>query len=67
MYLLIRAVKLGDGKEFTWNTSAPLVVAKLYRLYRDQLLPAKVVIRSTDLGGGQAVLKLEKVPERVVK
>jgi hypothetical protein len=66
MYLLVDSVKLADGTEFTWNTSAPLLVAKLFWLEEHGRLPYECVIKSTELAGGKAVLKLKPIPKRAV-
>lgn len=65
MYLLVSSVKLETGEEFVWNTSAPLVVGKILWLADHGKLPAQVVIRGKDIGGGQTVLRLKPVPQRV--
>jgi len=67
MFLLIRAGKMEDGTEFTWNTSAPYVVAKVLWLADHDRLPYDCVIKATDLGAGQAVLKLKPVPKRATR
>jgi hypothetical protein len=67
MYLLVRAIRLDTGEEFIWNTSAPGLVSKLFWLEIHDKLPCECVIRSTDLGGGQAVLKLKPIPVRATK
>jgi hypothetical protein len=67
MFLLVRSVKLETGEEIVWNTSAPLLVAKLFWLSTRDMLPCEAVIRATDLGAGQAVLKLKPIPRRAVK
>lgn len=67
MYVLVTAVRLADGVQFTWNTSAPLVVGKLFWLAEREMLPHECVIRGTDIGGGQTVLKLKPIPARAIK
>jgi hypothetical protein len=77
MYVLVTATRiskspempgLGVGETFTWNTSAPALVAKLFWARKNNRLPGwTAVIRSTDLGGGQAVIKFKPIPERAVK
>lgn len=64
MYLLVSAKRLDTGEEIVWNTSAPLIVAKIMWLDQRGKLPYDCVIRATDLGGGQAVLKLKPIPAR---
>lgn len=63
MYLLVRSSRLDTGEEFIWNTSAPLLVAKIIRLGQESKLPANVVIRGTEAGEG-TVLKLKQIPPR---
>lgn len=65
MYLLIRSMRYDTGDEFTWNTSAPLLVGKVLWLADRAKLPADVVIRGTNLGADQWVLKLKPMPQRV--
>jgi len=80
MYLLIPAVRLspgprhtiphiGVGQEFNWNTSAPLIVAKMFWLRQNGKLPGQMaVIRETPIKGGkQKVIKLEELAERPVQ
>jgi hypothetical protein len=67
MFLLIRSVKLETGDEFTWNTSAPYLVAKIIWLADHDRLPYDAVIKATDLGAGQAVLKLKPIPKRAMR
>lgn len=67
MYLLIRSARLDNGEEFVWNTSAPLLVGKVLWLADHGKLPAQVVIRSTELGGGKKLLKLKPIPKRAVQ
>jgi hypothetical protein len=73
MYLLVNSVRLSEksgrndhgpmpGEEFTWNTSAPRLVAKLLWLEQHQALPCDAVIEATDIGAGRAVLKLKPAP-----
>jgi hypothetical protein len=67
MYLLIRSARLDTGEEFSWNTSAPLVVSKILWLAdHDMLEGAKVVIRGREGGAGR-VLRLTPIPERAVE
>jgi hypothetical protein len=67
MYLLLKSAKLEDGQELIWNTSAPLLVGKIFWLADREMLPAQCVIRATDLGAGQALLKLKPIPKRAVQ
>jgi hypothetical protein len=73
MYLLVTAVRLsersgkndrgpGPGEQFSWNTSAPRLVAKLVWLEQHDMFPADAVIEATDIGAGRAVLKLKPAP-----
>lgn len=64
MYLLVRSARIETGEEFVWNTSAPLIVGKIFWLVNAEMLPAKVVIRGRDLGGGQTLLRLKPIPKR---
>jgi hypothetical protein len=66
MYLLIRSARLDNGEEFVWNTSAPLLVGKIFWLTDHNMLPMDAVIRGTELGGGKTVLKLKPIPKRAV-
>lgn len=75
MYLLVQSARLNDtgasnvyklpdvGDQFTWNTSARFIVAKLYWLqvhgYFDNGRAVKARIVGTDLGGGKSVEKLK--------
>jgi hypothetical protein len=75
MYLLVKSARLNDsgqssiyklpevGEEFTWNTSARFIVAKLYWLRSrgrfDNGGTVKAEIRGTDLGAGKSVEKLK--------
>lgn len=75
MYLLIHASRVdnsGDtvtyrlpdvGDEFTWNTSARFIVAKLYKLAKfgrfDNGGSVQFRIHGTDLGGGKSVEKIK--------
>lgn len=66
-------VKLpGIGEQFQLNTSARYCVAKLWwlsthgKIDRDSGASYEVKVDSTDLGGGQAVIKLLPVPKRSV-
>jgi hypothetical protein len=67
MYLLVDAVKIANGDQFTWNTSAPLVVAKIFWLEDHDKLPYECVIKGTDLAGARTILKLKPIPQRAVK
>jgi hypothetical protein len=67
MYLLIKSAKLENGDEIVWNTSAPLLVGKILWLADREMLPCQAVIRGTDLGAGQALLKLKPIPKRAVQ
>jgi hypothetical protein len=64
LYLLVEAVNLETGKNFTWNTSAPLLVAKIFWLEQHDKLPCECVIRATQLGGSRQVLKLHRISKR---
>lgn len=64
MYLMVSARRLDTGEEIVWNTSAPLIVAKIFWLDQRNKFPYPCVIRATDLGGGKAVLKLKPVVAR---
>jgi hypothetical protein len=76
MYLLVKSARLNDsgdnkgmyrlpevGEEFTWNTSARFIVAKLYWLAKrgrfDNGSAVKARIKGTPLGGGKSVEKLK--------
>jgi len=76
MYLLIDSVRISEranrqdkgpqpGELFTWNTSAPRIVGKLFWLEQNNKLPAEVLIEAIQLGGSQAVLKLKPAPRMV--
>lgn len=58
------------GEEFQFNTSAPRVAGKLWAFYTRGRFGSgtgetfQCLIHSTDLGGGQAVLKLRQLPGR---
>lgn len=67
MYLLVRSARIETGDEFVWNTSAPLLVGKILWLADRDKLPANVVIRARDLGGGQQVLRLKPIPKRAIQ
>lgn len=67
MYLLVESTRLDNGEEFTWNTSAPSVLSKLFWLHQNSRLPCECVIRGKDLGGGQMYLTLKPVPKRAVQ
>jgi hypothetical protein len=60
------------GEVFTANTSARFIVAKLWRALTMGLINANTgqtlqcMVQATDLGGGQAVLKLRPIPKRSV-
>lgn len=82
MYLLVTAARISNagakkhvnlpalGEQFQLNTSAQFLAAKLFTFYvRGKFGNGKSMrgaIQSTDLGAGQAVLKLVRVPERAV-
>lgn len=61
------------GEVFQANTSARFVVAKLWRANTMGLINSDtgrswdVLVDSTDLGGGQAVIKLAAIPKRVTR
>jgi hypothetical protein len=61
------------GEFFEFNTSARFLVAKIWNFYTRGYIDAdagkslECVIRETDLGGGQGVLKLRPMPRRVVR
>jgi hypothetical protein len=76
MYLLIRSARLNDsgkfkkeirlpevGEEFTWNTSAPRIVTKIWWLlkhgYFDNHATVEARIEGTALGKGRSVEKLK--------
>lgn len=65
LYLDVRAVRLDSGEEMVFNTSAPLVVAKILGLQERGMLPQDCVIRGTETANG-TVLKLKPVPKRAV-
>jgi hypothetical protein len=65
-YLIVHAARLDTGEEYDYNTSAPLLVVKLVRLFQADKLPVNAVIRATDLGGGKMVLKYRPVPTRAI-
>jgi len=67
MYILVKSVRLDNGEEFIWNTSAPLLVGKIFWLADRGMLPAQCVIRGTDLGAGAWLLKLKPIPKRAVQ
>lgn len=58
------------GEVFEFNTSARFVVAKIMQFYRlgridaDTHSTLECMVRATDLGSGQAVLKLRPLPKR---
>ncbi len=65
-YLMVTAKSLADGKEFMFNTGAPLLMGKLRWLEAMNLLgtaDADVVIKGFDAPNG-TVLKLRPVPRR---
>lgn len=82
MYLIVTAARISNagekkhfklpavGEMFQFNTSAQFLTTKLFTFYvRGRFGNGAVLraaIQSTDLGGGQAVLKLVRVPERVM-
>jgi hypothetical protein len=61
----------GVGEEFQANTSARYVVAKLWAFYQkgyidpDNGKRLECVVKATDLGDGQAVIKIRPMPRRV--
>jgi hypothetical protein len=61
------------GEQFQANTSARFVVAKLWWLSQHGKIDestntvAEVMVQSTDLGSGQAVIKLLPVPKRATR
>lgn len=71
MYVLVEAARTGRipssnklalpevGEKFVWNTSARLLVAKLFWLDRNAKIPVSAVIRDVKLPGKRAVLKLK--------
>jgi hypothetical protein len=61
-----RRPDLTQGEKFQWNTSAPRVVAKIMWLEGHDRLRQPVSIEATDIGGGQAVLKLRAAPSGYV-
>jgi len=83
MYILVTAARISDagrkkfiklpdvGEQFQFNTSAQFLTAKLFtfwtRGYFGSGKTMNAAIQSTDLGDGKAVLKLVRVPERVVQ
>jgi hypothetical protein len=77
MYLMIDAIRLDYratvkpeiqiGELIQWNTSAPLLVAKLYWLRTHNQIPSAVVIRSTKIGGGKEVLKLHPASSHMLQ
>jgi hypothetical protein len=82
MYLLVKSARLNDsgqtgiyklpevGEEFTWNTSARYIVAKLYWLKVrgrfDNGKSVKARIQGTDLGSGKSVEKLKPLTAPVM-
>lgn len=53
---------VAPGDEFVWNTSAPAVVAKLFRIEQtDNGFPVDCFIQSIDLGDGTATIKLKQL------
>lgn len=60
------------GETFQFNTSAQFLFAKLFTFYVRGKFGAgtgnvlRAAIQATDLGGGQAVLKLVRIPDRVM-
>ena len=77
MYLMIDAIRLSYdagikpeihiGDLIQWNTSAPLLVAKLYWLRLHNKIPSAVVIRSTKLSAGKEVLKLQAASSHMLQ
>lgn len=66
-YAFVQAQRMDDGREFTWNTGAALLIGQLRWLEAKGKFPAQIVIRGTDAGGGKTVLKFRPVPKRAVK
>lgn len=82
MYLLVKCVRISSageksimrlpaiGEEFTANTSARYVVAKIWRAMTMGLFNAntgrtwEALVTETDLGDNQAVIKLRPIPKR---
>lgn len=73
MYLMVSATRISQSPErpdiavgdlVEFNTSAPLLVLKLFWLRNHDKIPVECVIRGTDLGEGQTVLKLKPIPKR---
>lgn len=67
MYLLVSSVRLENGEEFVWNTSAPSIVSKLIWLYENNRLPCECVIRGKKLSATKTYLSLKPIPKRAVK
>lgn len=65
-YMQVSTVRLATGEEFTWDTSAPLLMGKLRWLEAHDELPCECVIKGTDAPGG-TVLKLRPIPARAIK
>lgn len=82
MYLLVKCVRISSageksiirlpaiGEEFTANTSARFVVAKIWRAMTMGLINPdmgrswEALVQETDLGDNQAVIKLRPIPKR---
>jgi hypothetical protein len=73
MYMLVHGTRISAsevradiavGDEVVFNTSAPDVVNKLWRLREKGYLPVECFVDQIDLGGGQEVSKLRPVPKR---
>lgn len=76
MYLMVSATRISMsdkrpdiaiGERVEFNTSAPDVVLKLWRLRETDNLPVECFIESIELGGGQSVSKLRPVPKRATR
>lgn len=83
MYVLVTAARISNagakrhvnlpevGEQFQFNTSAQFLTAKLFTFWKrgrfGSGVTMKAGIQSTDLGNGQAVLKLVRVTDRVVQ
>jgi hypothetical protein len=65
-YMQVTSTRLSDGEQFTWDTSAPLLMGKLRWLESRELLPMECVIKGIVAGAG-TVLKLRPIPSRAVK
>lgn len=65
-FLLLTSVRLDNGEEIIWNTSAPDILAKVIAFERAGKLPLRCKITAIPLGGGKTFLRLKPVPKRVV-